>query len=97
MPEMEFSLRWPDGSESRCYSPSLVVEDHLTVGETYPVPDLVARSRAAMTEASRRVAVKFGFPCSRAMATLSTIEQRAAQWQAEPAAAVTVLSFHRLT
>ena len=97
MPEMEFALRWPNGSESRCYSPSLVVEDHLAVGETYPVADLVTRSRAAMTEASQRVAAKYGFPCSRAMATLSGIEEQANRWQAEPGAEVTVLSFHRLT
>ncbi|MCB8875715.1 MSMEG_0570 family nitrogen starvation response protein [Acidisoma silvae] len=97
MPEMEFALRWPDGSESRCYSPSLVVEDHLTVGQAYPVADLVTRTQAAMTEASRRVEAKFGFPCSRAMATQATVARQASRWQSEPGAEITVLSFHRLT
>jgi uncharacterized repeat protein (TIGR04042 family) len=32
MPEMHFVVRWPDGAEMRCYSPSLVVREHLEVG-----------------------------------------------------------------
>ena len=32
MPEMHFLVRWPDGKEQRCYSPSLIVRDHLEVG-----------------------------------------------------------------
>ena len=35
MPEMHFVVRWPDGDQSRCYSPSLVVRDYLEVGRTY--------------------------------------------------------------
>ena len=29
MPEMSFDISWPDGSIERCYSPSLVIKDHL--------------------------------------------------------------------
>ncbi|WP_284948158.1 MSMEG_0570 family nitrogen starvation response protein [Acidisoma cladoniae] len=94
MPEMEFGLRWPDGAESACYSPSLVVEDHLTPGETYPLADLLERTRAAMTTASARVEAKYGFPCSRALGTLAAMEQRALAF--DPASRVTVTGFRRL-
>ena len=43
MPEMTFSVRWPDGRVVDHYSPSLVVHDHLTAGSTYPVDDFRER------------------------------------------------------
>jgi uncharacterized repeat protein (TIGR04042 family) len=75
---MWFDVRWPDGTRDRLYSPSLVVGDHLTVGEHYPVADFVARSRTALGIASDRVQAKFGFPCSRSAVTLAHIEAAAA-------------------
>ncbi len=35
MPEMRFQIRWPDGADETCYSPSLVIKDHLAVGVSY--------------------------------------------------------------
>ena len=35
MPEMRFHVRWPDGRQEACYSPSLVVKDYLTPGQSY--------------------------------------------------------------
>jgi uncharacterized repeat protein (TIGR04042 family) len=94
MPEMEFRLRWPDGSESSFYSPSLVVEDHLTVGKDYLLTDLVARACVAMTIASDRVQAKYGFPCSRAQGTLAAIERQAKVFG--PHSTITVTGFRRL-
>ncbi len=95
MPEMHFSVRWPDGTEHRCYSPSLVIEEHLTPGSAYPVGDFLGRSRIALTIASERVRLKYGFPCSRALGQLADIERRAASFSHAPGAVVTVLAFHR--
>lgn len=75
---MWFDVRWPDGSRDRLYSPSLVVGDHLTVGQRYPVADFLRRSRTALGIASDRVQAKYGFPCSRSAATLARIEAVAA-------------------
>ena len=83
MPEMTFSVRWPDGGLMRCYSPSLVVQEHLTVGSTYPVGDLVAATRTALGIASDRVQARFGFPCSRARAQITAIEQTARRFGAD--------------
>ena len=93
MPEMHFSIRWPDGARSLCYSPSLVLEEHLSVGTCYGLSDFLARVRAALTEASARVQRQYGMPCSRALDQLAQIEQRATGFTSD--AAVTVLEFKR--
>jgi uncharacterized repeat protein (TIGR04042 family) len=93
MPEMRFFIRWPDGSAESCYSPSLVVKDFLAPGESYPLADFLARSRAALKIASDRVAAKYGWRCSRALAQLTRIETAAEAFSALPDAAVIVENF----
>lgn len=77
MPEMRFVIAWPDGREEICYSPSLVVQDYLAEGQSYPLPDFLERSRTALTIASDRVKAKYGHPCSLALGQLSRIESAA--------------------
>jgi uncharacterized repeat protein (TIGR04042 family) len=77
MPEMHFRVEWPNGRIERCYSPSYVVEEHLTVGETYPVEEFVGRARRALEVASERVRAKYGFACSSALDQLRAIEASA--------------------
>jgi len=91
MPVMHFQVRWPDASESRCYSPSLVVRDFLAPGERYALDDFLRRTREALGIASERVRAKYGFACSQAMDQLAEIERIAARF--EPAAEITVLAF----
>lgn len=78
MPEMRFTVRWPDGTVDDCYSPSLVIKDYLEVGASYPLDDFVRRSRTALDIASERVRAKYGFACSSAMDQLARIEHKAA-------------------
>lgn len=75
---MTFTVQWPNGCRQQCYSPSLVVRDHLKVGERYEIPEFVLRTRLALTEASDRVQAKYGFACTSAAATLREIETTAA-------------------
>lgn len=77
MPEMRFHIRWPDGSREACYSPSLVIKDHLAVGQDYPIDAFVDLSRLALGIASERVRARYGFPCGRAQAQLARIEDAA--------------------
>ena len=77
MPEATFRVRWPDGSTEACYSPSLVVHDHLAVGSEYPVADFSARVTAAMDEASERVRARYGMACTSAAATAAGVRSRA--------------------
>ena len=91
MPAMHFHLRWPDRSETRCYSPSLVIKDYLVPGRAYPLPEFLARSREALHIASERVRAKFGYACSMAMDQLAQIEATAGRFDAQ--AQVEVLRF----
>ena len=91
MPVMHFNVRWPDGSESRCYSPSVVIRDHLDSGASYPLPEFTKNVRTALEIASERVRAKFGFACSAAMDQLAEIEQTASRF--EPSSQVLVVSF----
>ena len=94
MPEMLFHIRWPDGTTERCYSPSLVIRDHLEAGATYHLTEFMRRSRTALTVASDRVREKYGFACSRAMAQLARLEAAAQRFDAASDGGVTVTSFH---
>ena len=96
MPVMHFHVRWPDASETRCYSPSLVVREYLTPGQRYALGDFLARTREALGIASERVRARYGFACSQAMDQLAEIEHIAARFapSADGAdAEVTVVAF----
>ena len=78
MPEVTFRIRWPDGTEEACYSPSTAIRDHLDAGQSYTLVDFLARSQAGLDLAARRVEAKFGFRCSRADGQAERIRTRAA-------------------
>ena len=93
MPVMHFQVRWPDASETRCYSPSSVVQDFLAPGRRYALDDFLQRSREALAMASERVRAKYGFACSQAMDQLAEIEHLAAPFQPQADAQVLVTAF----
>lgn len=90
MPEVTFSIRWPDGTEEACYSPSTVIFEHLNAGQCYALADFLARSETALDEAARRVEARHGFRCSSADAQAARIRTRAAAFS--PEETVTCLS-----
>jgi uncharacterized repeat protein (TIGR04042 family) len=94
MPAMHFDIRWPDATQSHCYSPSLVIKDYFQPGTRYPLPQFMEHAREALNIASERVRAKFGFSCSSAMDQLAQLEHTAARFQATPDAEVEVLAFH---
>ncbi len=91
MPELRFTIRWPDDVRETCYSPSTVIREHLTPGTTYPMQEFLARSRSALTAASNRVQQRYGHPCSLAKGQLAHIETTAARY--DQTAAVVFESF----
>ena len=93
MPVTHFSVRWPDASETRCYSPSSVVREHLVPGQRYALGDFVHHAREALGIASERVRAKYGFACSQAMDQLGDIEHIALRFSDTAGAEVTVLAF----
>ena len=96
MPEMHFRVRWPNGATVDCYSPSYVIEEYLSEGTAYAVPEFVERSRQALNIAAERVRERYGFFCSSAMDQLAQIEYTAeALSAAERAQPVLVVEFKK--
>lgn len=93
MPEINFKIRWPDGKEEICYSPSLVVQKYFEPGEAYTVTEFLAKSKESLTIASDRVQAKYGFACSRALGQIKKIERVAEQYADSPENTVTVIGF----
>jgi uncharacterized repeat protein (TIGR04042 family) len=92
MPEVHFRVQWPDAQTAVYYSPSTTVHAHFKTGESYPVSEFLARSRAAMQQASERVRMKYGYYCSSAMDTLQQIEATAEAYEGQPDARVKIVA-----
>lgn len=71
---MSFAVRWPDGTVRDYYSPSLVIHDHLTVGDRLSVAEFRRRATDALTEAGERVRARYGFMCSSAADTAEQVD-----------------------
>ena len=93
MPEMLFRVRWPDESELRCYSPSLVIRDYFAPGQTMPLPTFMSQVSEALNIASERVRAKYGFACSSALGQLQQLEDYAERFADEANAQVHIIEF----
>lgn len=93
MPVVNFHIVWPDQTESKCYSPSSVITEHLTEGESYTLDDFMTRTRSAMHAASERVREKYGYACSAAADQMEIIERDAMRYMSTHDAKVTVKKF----
>ncbi len=81
MPELHFSIEWPDGGTTRCYSPSTILRSYFAAGETMTIDQLVATAARALQHAGDRVEAKFGYRCSSAEAQLDAILVHAAKFE----------------
>ncbi len=93
MPETYFKVRWPNGQEQQCYSPSSVVGEYFEVNKCYSLQEFVDLSEQALNEASERVRQKFGYYCSSAADQLQQIRIIAQQF--EPSDSVTLLAIQQ--
>ena len=95
MPSVSFIVRWPNGEEEACYSPSTVIHDYLESGKSYPLEDFMSLSEAALLNASERVRQRFGYECSAAKDQLRVIRERVSKFQdADQSLEITVLDMH---
>ncbi|BAS57081.1 MULTISPECIES: MSMEG_0570 family nitrogen starvation response protein [Leptolyngbya] len=93
MPEIRFQIRWSDGTQDSCYSPSLIVKEYFSPNTDYALDDFVERSRTALNIASDRVKAKYGRPCGLALGQLQEIEEKSKQYAQIPNAKVRVIGF----
>lgn len=96
MPEMHFTIEWPNGKRERCYSPSYIIEDYLVAGTSYAVPEFLERAASALEGASERVRARYGFACSSALDQLRELERTSVELTAlEREGQVKVLRFDK--
>ena len=81
MPEMTFTLRWPDGAIQDCYSPSLVMHDFLTDDTSYPIDEFMSRAVTALTQAGERVKARYGRYCTSAAAQIEALQQSSTRYR----------------
>jgi uncharacterized repeat protein (TIGR04042 family) len=81
MPEINFQISWPDGTEQTCYSPSLIVKEYFEPEVEYELEQFVESARTALNIASDRVKAKYGRPCGLAIGQLQDIESKAAKYK----------------
>jgi uncharacterized repeat protein (TIGR04042 family) len=81
MPQINFQISWPDGSEQTCYSPSLIVKEYFAPDVEYKLDEFVESARTALNIASDRVKAKYGRPCGLAIGQLQDIEARASEYK----------------
>ena len=93
MPEINFKIKWSDGTEQTCYSPSLVVKEYFIPGKEYELNEFVEKSRTALKIASDRVKKAYGFPCGRALGQLKQIETKALEYKDLSEAKVLFIEF----
>jgi uncharacterized repeat protein (TIGR04042 family) len=93
MPEIRFKIKWPDGSEEICYSPSSIVKKYLELDRDYELADFVDRSQTALNIASDRVLAKYGRACGLALGQLATIEETAVRFSSHSQPIVQVIAF----
>lgn len=80
MPEMTFTVRWPDGATQECYSPSLVMHDYLADTTSYPLADFMSRAVTALNQASERVKAKYGMYCTSAVAQIDALQRSSSRY-----------------
>lgn len=77
MPNVNFTVKWPNGEQIQYYSPSTVIYDYLVTGHCYSTAQFLKQVENGLYAASERVRARYGFACSSAMDSLATIKLQA--------------------
>jgi uncharacterized repeat protein (TIGR04042 family) len=91
MPEVRFTIRWPDGTSRDCYSPSTIIREHLAAGSALPLAVFLAKIRTGLSAASGRVEERYGRPCLIVARELAEIESAARRQPADGTVTVETL------
>lgn len=78
MPEVDFIVRWPDGTRQHGTSPSRSIEAVFQTGAKYQVDEFVRRATDALHIGSERVRARYGFACTAASAQADELRRVAA-------------------
>ena len=81
MPAVNFYIRWPDGVEQQCYSPSTVIFSAFSPGDEMPLSEFMHKAEEALTQASERVKASYGYYCSSAADQLGQLKIKAQSYK----------------
>lgn len=76
MPVTYVHIEWPDKEPDQIYSPSSIIENYFTPGNSISVNEFSKSCKDGLGEASERVRQKFGFACTSAQAELHRITEK---------------------
>lgn len=68
MPVTYVHIKWPDQVEDQIYSPSSIIKNYFVPEQEITIAEFHTKCTESLNEASGRVAQKFGFACTSAMA-----------------------------
>ncbi|WP_221796664.1 MSMEG_0570 family nitrogen starvation response protein [Oceanobacter mangrovi] len=91
MPAVNFYIRWPDGKEEQCYSPSTVIYQAFKPGDSMPLSEFMQKAEAALEQASERVKASYGYYCSSAADQSGQLQRRASEYD-DHSQLITILS-----
>ncbi|WP_109832681.1 MSMEG_0570 family nitrogen starvation response protein [Reichenbachiella versicolor] len=74
MPEVNLKVKWPDNAVSDVYSPSTIVCQYFTEGDSMTVKEFVSKCTTALEHASKRVEERYGYACTSAMSSIYTVQ-----------------------
>ena len=81
MPVTYVHIKWPDNTKDQVYSPSTVIENYFTPEEELPITEFNKICNESLDKASDRVAQKFGFGCTAAMAEKKRIQSECKKYK----------------
>ncbi len=68
MPVTYVHIKWPDNTKDKIYSPSSVIRNYFNPEDEITIKEFEGICNESLDKASDRVAEKFGFGCTSAMA-----------------------------
>ena len=94
MPEVRFTCAGPTTASASAIRPRPSCTSTCAPANAMTCADFMARSRTALTLASERVRLKYGYACSSAMDQLARLEAGASRFETDAGATVTVETLH---
>jgi len=76
MPVTYVNIEWPNQEVDQVYSPSSVIKEYFTEGDSLSVEEFLTECNKALEEASERVRKKYGYACTTAQEESKRINEK---------------------
>ena len=83
MPVTFLNIEWPNENIDSVYSPSSIIQEYFSPGESLSVSDFKEKCLIALDKASDRVRAKYGYACTSAMGEAERISDLCGEFDEE--------------